>query len=97
VTPVLGANLWATETTTGKVYSVVSDYRTQNTGAFRLLLPDGTYNLRAEAISTDFTGGSSVGPYSETLSDPSFQSPLYVAGNPMATPRSATARRPRSP
>ena len=85
VTPVRGANLWATETTTGQVYSVVSDYLTQNTGFFKLLLPAGTYNLRAEAISTSFTGGSSVGPYSETTADASFQAPLYAGSTPMAT------------
>ena len=96
VTPVLGANLWATETTTGKVYSIVSDYRMQGTGYFRLLLPAGTYNLRAEAIYSGFNGGSSVGPYSEVypgrpappppaLPDYSFLPPLYSGSTPMAT------------
>jgi hypothetical protein len=85
-TPVRGANLWATETTTNKVYSIVSDYRTQNTGFFKLLLPPGNYQLRAGAINTGFTGGSSVGPYSEVYpTDPSFQPPMYVSGVPMAT------------
>ncbi len=79
-TPVRGANLWATETTTNKVYSIVSDYRMQNTGFFRLLLPLGTYNLRAGTISTGFTGGSSVGPYSENAAGLSFQAPLYNGG-----------------
>ena len=83
-TPVKGANIWATETTTNKVYSIVSDYLTQNTGFFKLLLPAGTYNLRAEAIQSAFNGGSSVGPYAETSADPSFQPPLYVNGVPMA-------------
>lgn len=88
VTPVRGANLWATETTTGKVYSVVSDYLKQNTGFFRLLLPAGTYTLRAEAIQTNFFGASSVGQYAGTTADASFQPPLYpsgVASAPMAT------------
>lgn len=85
VTPVRGANLWATETTTNKVYSIVSDYRLQNTGFFKLLLPAGTYNLRAEAIESQFDGGSSVGPYSEVFpTDPSFQPPLYSGVTPMA-------------
>ncbi len=84
ITPVKGANLWARETTTNKVYSVVSDYRTQNTGFFRLLLPAGIYNLRAGTILPGFTGGSSVGPYSELATDPSFQAPLYNSGVAMA-------------
>ena len=81
-TPVRGANIWA-QGSTG-VFSVVSDYLMQSTGYFRLLLPPGTYTLRAEAISTEFTGGSSVGPYSDSLSDPSFQTPLYSGGVAMA-------------
>ena len=90
VTPVLGANLWATETTTGKVYSIVSDYRTQGTGYFKLLLPAGTYNIRAEAIESQFDGGSSVGPYSEVYPgraglDYSFLPPLYSGSTPMTT------------
>ncbi len=87
LTPVRGANLWAAETTTGKVYSVVSDYLKQNTGFFRMLLPAGTYTLHAEAIQTNFFGASSVGPYAGTTADVSFQPPLYpsgVAGAPMA-------------
>ena len=80
ITPVKGANLWATETSTNKVYSIVSDFREQNTGFFRLLLPAGTYNLRAGTISTSFTGGSGVGPYSANATDLSFQPPLYNAG-----------------
>ena len=83
ITAVRGANLWATETTTNKVYSIVSDYRQQNTGFFRLLLPAGAYNLRAGTILTNFIGGSSVGPYSDLSTDPSFQAPLYIGGNPM--------------
>ena len=80
VTPVRGANIWVRESTTGKVYSNVSDYLGLNTGGFRMLLPPGTYTLRAEAIDGQFVGGSSVGPYSETSADVSFQSPMYVGG-----------------
>lgn len=83
VTPVLGANVWARETTTGAVYSVVSDFLMQNTGYFRLSLPAGTYTLQAGAIHGSFTGGSSVGPYSETSSSASFAAPLWVSGTPM--------------
>jgi hypothetical protein len=77
-TPVRGANIFAQGT--GGTYSIVSDYREQNTGYFRMLLPPGTYTLRAEAIDTSFTGGSSVGPYSEDWTQPSFQPPLYASG-----------------
>lgn len=85
VTPVKGANLWARETTTNKVYSIVSDYLMLGTGYFRLLLPYGTYNFHAEAILPGFTGELSVGPYAEASDNLSFQAPLYVGGNPMAT------------
>ncbi|HET9651427.1 MAG TPA: DUF4214 domain-containing protein, partial [Usitatibacter sp.] len=85
VTPVRGANVWAQETTTRRVYSVVSDYLMQGNGFFRLLLPAGSYTLHAEAIRSSFTGGSSVGPYSEAYpTSVSFQPPLYVSGTAMA-------------
>ncbi|MDP1681402.1 MAG: Ig-like domain-containing protein [Burkholderiales bacterium] len=75
VTPILGANIWVKETTTGKVYSCVSDFLKEGTGFYRLLLPPGTYTLNAESIQTNFTGGSSVGPYADSGSDISFQAP----------------------
>lgn len=81
VTPVRGANLWAAGS---GVFSSVSDYLAQGNGYFQLLLPPGTYTLRAEAISREFTGGSGVGPYSESLSGASFQSPMYSGSTPMA-------------
>jgi len=87
ITPVRGANLWAAETTTGKIYSVVSDYLKQNTGFFRILMPAGTYTLHAEAVQTAYVGASSVGPYAFALTDPSFQPPMYPSGSggaPMA-------------
>ena len=84
-TPILGANLWAQDIGAGKLFSTVSDYLSQNNGNFSMLLPPGTYTLHAEAVDSDFTGGSSVGPYSESFpGDPSFQPPLYVAGVPMS-------------
>ncbi|WP_239796687.1 fibronectin type III domain-containing protein [Candidatus Nitrotoga arctica] len=79
-TPIRGANIWAREVNTNKVFSYVSDYLSQNTGYFKLLLPPGSYTLHAEVIHTAFTAGSSVGPYSETSSDLSFQPPLYNNG-----------------
>ena len=85
VTPVLGANIWAQENTTGQTFSIVSDYLTQGTGYFSLLLPPGTYTLHVEAIDSAFDGGSSVGPYADTYpSSASFQPPLYSSGTPMA-------------
>ena len=84
VTPVRGANIWAEENTTGKVFSVVSDYLKQGTGFFKMLLPPGVYTLHAEAVDTRFNGGSSVGPYSANSSDASFQSPMYTGTTPMA-------------
>jgi hypothetical protein len=78
-TPILGANLWAVESTTGKVYSNVSDFLLQSTGYFQFYLPAGSYTLHAESIQSSFTGGSSVGPYSETAGDVSFQPPHPIA------------------
>jgi hypothetical protein len=84
-TPVNGANIWARDTATSRVFSSVSDWLVQGSGAFRMLLPPGTYTLHAEAIASDFHGGSSVGPHSESYpASLSFQSPLYVNGSPMA-------------
>jgi hypothetical protein len=85
-TPVKGANLWAQDTTNpARVFSIVSDYLKGNNGFFKMLLLPGTYTLHAEAIASDFHGGSSVGPYSETYpTDPSFQPPLYTGSTPMA-------------
>ena len=79
-TPIPGANIWAKEVSTNQVFSVVSDYLIQNTGYFKLLLPPGSYTLHAEVIQTEFTAGSSIGPYSETSSGLSFQPPLYNSG-----------------
>jgi hypothetical protein len=84
VTPVLGANIWAKENTSGRVFSCVSDYLLQNSGFFKMLLLPGTYTLHAEAIDSMFDGGSSVGPYSDVFpSSPSFQAPLYSGSTPM--------------
>jgi len=76
---ILGANLWVKETTTGKVYSKVSDYLKQNTGYFKLLLPPGKYILHAESIQSSFRGGSSVGPYASNTSSASFKSPHPIS------------------
>jgi hypothetical protein len=73
--PILGANIWVQNTSTGDAYSVVSDYLLQNTGYFSIYLPPGDYTLHADAINPIFYGASSVGPYSYTQTDPSFTSP----------------------
>ena len=78
-TAILGANIWAKENVSGMVYSTVSDYLQNFTGAFDLSLPPGTYTLHAESIQPGFTGGSSVGPYAETGSDVSFLPPHPIA------------------
>ena len=78
-TPILGANIWARESSTGKVYSVVSDFLLQSSGYFDLYLPAGSYTLHAESIQSTFNGGSGVGPYAETSGDVSFQSPHPIA------------------
>jgi len=73
--PILGANIWAENTTTGEVVSIVSDYLKEGTGFYRLHLTPGTYTLHANSINPLFNGGSSIGPYSLFLSDKSFTSP----------------------
>jgi hypothetical protein len=83
-TPVLGANLWTRNEATGALFSVVSDYLAQGDGAFKLLLPPGTYRLRAEAIDYDFWSVDHVGPHSMLRDSPSFQPPLYSGTTPMA-------------
>ena len=79
-TPVRGANLWAQETVSHQLFSVVSDYLDQGTGYFKLILPAGAYNLHAQAVKTSFTGASGVGPHATNSADFSFQAPLYVGG-----------------
>ena len=82
--PVRGANLWVENMQTGEVISIVSDYLQQCTGFFALMLPPGIYTLHANSINTEFTGGSSVGPYASNLSDLSFQSPASDIGSDLA-------------
>lgn len=74
-TAILGANIYVRNTSTNKVYSVISDYLKQGTGFFSLYLPPGNYSLHANSLNILFSGGSSVGPYSFSSGDESFQSP----------------------
>ena len=78
--PVLGANLWAQDTSTGAVYSIVSDYLKQGTGFFSLMLPEGIYTLHANSINDEFFAGSSVGPYANDVNDLSFRAPASSIG-----------------
>jgi hypothetical protein len=79
-TAILGANLWVENTSTGDIYSIVSDYLAQGTGYFSLMLPTGTYTLHASPINSEFFGGSSVGPYAQDMTGASFQSPAKDIG-----------------
>lgn len=72
---ILGANIWAENTTTGEAISIVSDYLTQRTGFYKLSLPAGSYTLHANSINTLFNGGSGIGPYANDIFDRSFTSP----------------------
>ncbi len=72
---VLGANIWVENEATGELFSSVSDFLTQGTGYFAMAVPAGSYSVHAQSIRSGFTGGSSVGPYSETSGGASFQSP----------------------
>ena len=78
---VRGANVWVRHAQTGAVYSIVSDYLRQCTGFFALMLPPGEYILHANSINREFFGGSSVGPYANSSTDLSFQSPASVIGS----------------
>jgi len=73
--PVLGANIWAENTVTGETISIVSDYLRQGTGFYKLYLPAGNYTLKVNSINILFNGGSSIGPYANTITGTSFTSP----------------------
>ncbi len=76
---ILGANIWAENTTTGETISIVSDYLMQGTGFYKLYLPPGNYTLHANSINEKFYGGSSVGPYAQNNNDFSFSSPHPIS------------------
>ena len=59
------------------VATSVTGYQADYTGRFRIPgLPPGEYEVWIEPIQLGYTGGSSVGPYSETQSGLSFTSPI---------------------
>ena len=72
---ILGANIWAENTTTGEAISTVSDYLEERNGAYTLLLPAGKYTLHANSINPEFNAGSGIGPYTKDAFDLSFQNP----------------------
>jgi MYXO-CTERM domain-containing protein len=78
--PVRGANLWVEKQPGGEIFSIVSDYLTQCTGFFALMLPPGDYVLHANSINREFFSGSSVGPYANSPTDLSFQAPASIIG-----------------
>lgn len=80
-TAVKGANLWAKNTQSGEIFSIVSDYLKQCTGFFALMLPLGDYILHANSVNDEFLEGSSVGPYASSSTDLSFQPPASLIGS----------------
>ena len=79
-TPILGANIWARETSTGKVYSVVSDFLTQGNGYFRLYASRGDVHAecRVDRRPTSPADRASA-PIRVTSSSASFQAPHPIA------------------
>ncbi len=72
---ILGANIWAENTTTGDAVSIISDYLTQDNGFYKLYIKPGNYTLHANSINRLFNDGSGIGPYALSLSDKSFIAP----------------------
>lgn len=78
-TAVIGANVIARNVNSPKLEAVscVSDFLEDGSGSYTLFaLPAGDYRIEIEPIDLSFTGGSGVGPHSETKSDKSFQNPI---------------------
>jgi hypothetical protein len=70
---ITGANVIAISTGADSLNNQISTF----SGGYSIAgLAPGTYNVRVEPISTDFTGGSGVGPYSYDLTDISFINPI---------------------
>jgi hypothetical protein len=77
---VRGANVIAISTGADSLMnqvSAITDYYVQNNGNYTVVgLTPGSYVIRIEPIDPDFTGGSSVGPYSYDFTDLSFINPV---------------------
>ncbi|HWP83283.1 MAG TPA: T9SS type A sorting domain-containing protein [Bacteroidota bacterium] len=79
--PVRGANVLAIKVTDTLMYrvSTVTDYLVQVNGNYSFAgLDPADYWIRIEPVSTNFTGGSRVGPYASDLTDLSFQNPVIA-------------------
>ena len=76
--PVLGANVVAVKIGDEDMsqFSSISDYFLQGNGEFQMYVTPGNYKLFIEPINRAFSGGSSVGPYADNLSQPSFTNPV---------------------
>ena len=72
---IIGANIWAENTATGEVVSIVSDYLDQGNGFYQLHLTPGNYTLHANSINPLFNDGSSIGPHAASPFDKSFIAP----------------------
>lgn len=88
ITPVQGANVIARNINNPmlEAISCVSDFLNDGTGSFTLFaVPPGDYRIEIEPIDLSFTGGSGVGPFTQTKSDKSFQNPVsagfYIGPN----------------
>lgn len=78
-TPVQGANVIARNINNPKLEAIscVSDYLIENNGKYTLFaVPPGDYRIEIEPIDLSFTGGSGIGPFTETKSSKSFQNPV---------------------
>jgi hypothetical protein len=78
--PVRGANVVAVKQGDELMsrFSSVSDYWQQGDGSFEMLVTPGTYSFFVEPIDPRFTGGSSVGPYADTVLSRSFVFPVIA-------------------
>ncbi|MBI3309255.1 MAG: pre-peptidase C-terminal domain-containing protein [Candidatus Melainabacteria bacterium] len=79
MTAIQGANVIARNVSDPKLTAIscVSDYLIENNGRYTLFaVPAGDYKVEIEPIDLSFTGGSGVGPFTESKSDKSFQSPV---------------------
>jgi len=59
-------------------FSCVSDYLKESSGVFRIAVPPGRYTLQFEPIRNGFNAGSSVGPWAETNTSPSFKNAIHA-------------------
>ncbi|QEP42085.1 DUF5011 domain-containing protein [Ectothiorhodospiraceae bacterium BW-2] len=84
-TPILGANIWFKRISDNAIFSTVSDYMELGDGSFNIALLPGEYTVHAESIEERFIGGSSVGPYAEETTDPSFSAPHPITPVTLAT------------